>query len=387
MKSQNTSANKTTQVADVLNFKPSDVVRRSISDAELVLEYISEQGIEIDKKLIDTIVQAKEALTTNKWNRQIEEEFWMAYNRLSSAIQPITVDSIKAVVEPKILNPNFFQRLFRIENKTSLAFRSVRLYTIFAIVTMVIMLTLHIYFSIGTVRLTKIQKNDQLINEIENQINDLEMITKGSSETNLSVEFKKDKLYNQLFELNTEKESNIKLLREWLYFIDKILFFKEKNKPEEPVQMPDENTPPLSPQETLTYHIETINEAENYLLVIGYYILPLLYGLLGAMTFVLREMRELIKKLLFTKETNINFALRLILGTIAGVAVGVFWGEITQQQTLKFIQTLGQLLVAFIAGFLVEYVFIFLERSVKVLFDKTFFGKKENNNHNNKQAN
>ncbi len=374
---------KQTLISQKIEYTPTGRVIRAISDAELVLSYIAEHGINVDKNLITTIISAKEAYKLRNWNKEIEEKFWEAYNKLPALIKPITVDSIKAVEEKPIKNPNFFQKILGKKHYVSVAYKSARFYTIFAIITMIIMLILHIYFSIGTVRLNKILKNDKKIAELENQINDLEMISRGSSETNLSVEFKKDKLYNKLFEINTEKESNIKLLNDWLYFIRKILFIKKESKQIKATQTePETPQAPPSPQETLTYHIETINDAENYLLVIGYYILPLLYGLLGAITFVLRELRNMIKNMQFTKETNINFALRLILGTIAGLAVGVFWGEITQQETLKFISTLGQLLVAFIAGYLVEYVFIVLERSVKLVFDKSLLAVKNNKKQN-----
>ena len=86
------------------------------------------------------------------------------------------------------------------------------------------------------------------------------------------------------------------------------------------------------------------------------YILPLLYGLLGSLAYVLRNLPAEIREMLFSKESNINYALRITLGALLGLIVGLFWGE-TSSLSKLFIANLPPLAVAFLAGYSVEFIF------------------------------
>jgi len=123
--------------------------------------------------------------------------------------------------------------------------------------------------------------------------------------------------------------------------------------------------------------IEIIQEAQNYALILGLYVLPLFFGLLGAVAFVLRDLVLQTKKMVFSKESNLNYTLRLILGTLAGLAVGLFWSDIQQQQSFVMITSLSPLIVAFLAGLSVEYVFSGIERLISNFIEKGVNGKKE----------
>jgi hypothetical protein len=357
-------------------FFASDLVKDAITNAEIVLAYTAEAGIDVNISDVEIITKAKELLLQNEWNSQIEIEFWNAYKNLTALIQPVSVDSLRASQETVIKNPNIFQKIFRKKRRETLAYRVVRFYTIFAVITMLLMLVLHIYFSIGTIRLNRIQSADERIKDIESQLDEIELIIGTSS--NLSAQQKQDHLQNELFEVNTEKESNIKLLGEWVAFVQDFFFMSNK----EAKQMPQEQTQagnpappapqnfPASPEATLDKNIEIIQKAQNYVLIIGLYVLPLFYGLLGALTYVLRDLSNQTHKMQYTKESNINHILRLILGTIAGLAVGVFWGDLKQQESFIIIRSLGPLIVAYLSGLTVEYVFTAIEKWIGSVINK-----------------
>jgi len=357
-------------------FKASDLVIDAIKNAELVLYYCAEAGIDVNVKDVEVITDAKRIFSEDNWNRDIEISFWMAYRNLTTLIKPVSVDSLKAAQETAIKNPNFLQRLFNRKNRATLAYRVVRFYTIFAVATMIIMLVMHIYFSIGTVRLNRIKSASEQIVDLESQLDEMELI---SDNTNLSAQQKQDRLINQLFEVNTEKESNIKLLEEWVGVIQNIIVFDKNDEVSETETsdgaIDDVYAGPTAPEETLDSNIQVIQQAQNYVLVIGLYILPLFYGLLGALTFVLRDLSNQTNNMKYTKESNITHILRLILGTIAGLAVGVFWGDLKQQESFIIIRSLGPLIVAYLAGLTVEYIFSAIEKWISSILDKALSKK------------
>lgn len=366
------------------NLYASELVKEALKNAELVLFYITETGINVNQQDVEVITEAKQAMEKDAWNVDLEVEFWISYKNLTASIAPINIDSLKAFRESYIKKPNFFQRLFRKKRNATLSYRTVRFYSIFTIATMIIMLFLHIYFSIGTIRLNRIQASDERISALEKQLNEMDVIISGGS-SNISVQQKYDKLQNELFEVNTEKETNIKLLSKWLENIQKVIgayHGEVSNKSlteQEDVGLNETSVPgpPVAPEKQLNNNIEIIQEAQNFILIIGFYILPLLYGLLGALTYVLRDLSVQTKKMLYSKDSNINHILRIVLGTIAGFAVGVFWGEMKQQQKFIIIQSLGPLLVAYLSGLTVEYVFSAIETWIGSLLQRALNNSKK----------
>lgn len=364
-----------------LKFKASELVLDALKNAELVLFYSTEVGIDIDEKDVETITDAKKVINEDNWTREIEIKFWMSYKNLTKLIKPVTVDSLKASQETVIKTPNFFQRFFKITRQKTLAFKTVRFYTFFAVITMVLMLLLHIYFSIGTIRLNRIQAADERSLSLEDQLDEMELI---SDNTNIGAQQKQDRLLNELYEVNTEKESNIKLLEDWVTFIDNFFFLSKKQQDADAEnfvltgdEIPSPPGIPTAPEEALSANIEIIQQAQNYVLVIGLYILPLFYGLLGALTFVLRDLSKQTTRMKYTKESNITHILRLILGTIAGLAVGVFWGDLKQQESFIIIRSLGPLIVAYLSGLTVEYIFSAIEKWIGSLLERALANKKD----------
>ena len=356
-----------------LPLKPSDVVKESIEEAELLLSYASEKGLELTQEEVEVITEAKRALENNEWNTDIEIRFWMVYRDLARRNYPVTVDSVRAARVTKVKHPNLWQKIFRIKSRNTLAYRTVRFYTVMTIVTLIIMVVLHILFSVGSIRLNQIQKSDERLKQIEKQLEELDMMG-GMDMQNESVEVRREKIMNELYQVNSEKENAIRLLEDWLRFVKKLTFatrgFEARLEQTKKTSNPGYPSPPTIAEKVVDTRIGIIQEAQNYVMVLGWYILPLFYGLLGALAFVLRDLSITTTRMVFTKESNIKHTLRLMLGTIAGLAVGVFWGEIKQQQSFVFVRTLGPLLVAFLAGFTVEYVFALLEVWMRSLFER-----------------
>ncbi len=363
-----------------LPLKPSEMVKESVEEAELLLSYDAERGLEINPEEVWVITEAKRALENNEWNTEIEMKFWMVYRDLARRSYPVTVESVRAAKVTKIKKQTLWQRLLHKTRRDTLASRTVKFYTFLTIITLIFMVALHILFSVGTIRLNRIQMSDEKLKQIDKQLDDLNAIS-GMDINNESIELRKQKLMDDLYEVNSEKENAIRLLEDWLRFIKKLTFseknFERRLAAKTAPAQPGMPVPPTQAEQIVDTRIGIIQEAQNYVMILGWYILPLFYGLLGALAFVLRDLSNSTRRMIFTRESNITHTLRLMLGTIAGLAVGVFWGEIKQQQSFVFVRTLGPLLVAFLSGFMVEYIFAIIEQWMRAVLERAVKGKEK----------
>ena len=92
------------------------------------------------------------------------------------------------------------------------------------------------------------------------------------------------------------------------------------------------------------------------------YVVPLLYGLLGALAYVLREIAKEVRAVTFSNASIIRYNLRLSLGLLAGITVGFLvspdaaQGAVQEAQPIPTLATLGPMALAFLAGYSVELV-------------------------------
>ena len=84
--------------------------------------------------------------------------------------------------------------------------------------------------------------------------------------------------------------------------------------------------------------------------VVSGYMLPVLMGLLGSMTYVLRrDLRSVGDRLLTPRDLR-EYIVRLVLGTVFGVAIGLFTsasGNAAEQVTVNSASSLGAPALAF----------------------------------------
>jgi hypothetical protein len=109
--------------------------------------------------------------------------------------------------------------------------------------------------------------------------------------------------------------------------------------------------------------------------ILGNYLLPVLYGWLGALGFVLRRLnRQLADCLLTPRDLRANH-IRIILGTVTGACIGLFVNSSTGAATLTGIGgaavTLSASGIAFLAGYGVEGVFRMLDALINHVFTPT----------------
>jgi hypothetical protein len=101
--------------------------------------------------------------------------------------------------------------------------------------------------------------------------------------------------------------------------------------------------------------------ASRFLEVLQQYVLPLLYGWLGAMAYVLRTLGQQARARLYSVENQTDFNLRVWLGIVAGLAIGWFSRGDTEATAVGSISALA---LAFVAGYSVDLLFTAMDRIV-----------------------
>jgi hypothetical protein len=109
----------------------------------------------------------------------------------------------------------------------------------------------------------------------------------------------------------------------------------------------------------LKVEISLLN-SKSTLDILSQYVLPLLYGLLGSLAYILRTLSSEIQNVTFTRGSEIRYSLRWPLGMLGGVTVGLFFDP-ANLTGLAAITPLG---LAFLAGYGVELLFTGLDRLV-----------------------
>ncbi len=95
------------------------------------------------------------------------------------------------------------------------------------------------------------------------------------------------------------------------------------------------------------------------------YILPILYGLLGAGTYVLRSLSRKIKDVTYSEVTGIQHLLSISLGALAGIMVGWF-SFLIDTGTTTFLGSVSPLAIAFLVGYNIEPFFSRIDAAMKM---------------------
>jgi hypothetical protein len=350
---------------DIKNQKmeSTELLRASLEDSERLLAHAAEYGIKISEKHIKAIVDAKAKEQNDSWTQQDEIDLWIAFQTISKAVYPVTIDSIRASSTPLGAPSGWLSYLFRIKKRRSLVRKSVRWYSGFALVSMLVMLSLQIYSLQGTKYLANLENGNSRTMEIEDRLHQLVLITSADR----SIMMEQEALMTEMDEKTQEIESNIELLNNWLKFTYNI-WSKTTREVHQAVQekreiesrVSDNGPPAFEAPDNTTQNIVIIQQSKSLLIILNQYILPLMYGLLGGFAFVLRSLANETKSMTYTAVSNIKYALRIHLGALAGLVVGFLWGDIASG-SIGVANSFSPLAVAFIAGYSVEFMFRLLD--------------------------
>ena len=359
---------------------PNRTFREAVREAQLLLYFASRQGIVVKDTIVAKTLAAtyigKEETRGGKSTKQIEKEFWLAFRILAETVNPVTIESIMATHDRRAIGKGI---LWLIAYKRPLARWSVLLYSFFAIVTLAAVISLHIYWVVG---ISMIEETTKLDTEIEMIVNTMIERRNHLESTDLTFpNYYNDNTFMSLQEKLSKNalwsEGAHENLAKWIGILERLaVIFGISSAAEENQQLraelrenPNEYLEKYR-NEYLKQNKTNITAAEFIVHALSTFIVPLLYGLLGAFAYVLREMAMEVRAFTFSHASRIRYNLRLALGLLAGIAVGflispdVVPGEDrTTQPALPFV-TIGPMALAFVAGYSVELVFALMDKIV-----------------------
>jgi hypothetical protein len=316
-------------------------LHESVEDAQLLLAYAAKNGIAVDDTTINTVVAIGNKIGEGTVSDQEEVAFWSALETLAAKISPVTVLSLHATMDVRATNaPGFLARFFgRRLSQWSVARRAVLWYTCLAIFSLGLLLVVQIYWLFGLSITGDIADAKAAYDKVT-----VAMVTAKPEE--------QSKLDDQRNNLDLENRSDYKLLERW-------------GTPWERDCDSSKESCNCSSRDAGAYQacmdISRESTAKVVLSILQRYILPLLYGLLGASVYILRTLSSQIRARTYTEASNIDFRIRLYLGTLGGMVSAWF---INPEVAGGLVKTLSPFAIAFLAGYSIELLFAMMDKII-----------------------
>lgn len=332
---------------------PEDV-RAALANAILARSFALERGQNVGDDVITTLAETRFEADQNSWTADKETAFWKCYLQLNSVLNPITIETVKAIrpeTRKRTLMSSVTDRLgLRIFRSASPATIATRQYRVWGFVALVLVLFLQVYYAMGS----------SLLSDYDNlaQIAASDPSILVEKEQALPASLNEQKAAGSAGGQVIARTDNRLLAKPELIPINLTLAAK-LNTIERLNQLnliwltlaPDVSDPRY--KEVLSYgYLKLALDS------IATYFLPLLYGLLGACAYIIRAVSVEIQQVRYSQETHTRFELRLFLGALAGLSVVWFVKPDDLQITIPTVA------LAFLAGYSVELVFVAMDRLV-----------------------
>jgi len=377
--------------------KPEDkiqnqLVLQGVKKAQMLLAYGAEQGgLPIEKKDIQVFTNFKQSVMLGEWTAEEEADFWEAYSNIAKALGNVKAKEIEAITtsdKPQ----GWLERTLNL--RTSPAQRVANAYTIAALFFVVIMLIVQVYSLVGNNFLNKALDIQKEIVEQKKTRSELETsVTQNGGKVHFTfsnrikedngftdtlnnpqkqqiveAKFKLKELNYDLWVSNMELITTCFSLNDWLIskvdISDLTRLYNEKDSVQKKYGFYKE-TLYMKPEEAFVEQIDAVQHvltaAKSPLDVMNLYILPLLYGLIGAFAYVLRNFTEQLESIDYSRDSNIKFLLRLFLGALVGLTVRMFFDTNDTSGLAMY----SPLAISFICGYSVEFFFAMVDSIIK----------------------
>jgi hypothetical protein len=338
---------------------PTETEIVALGQSGPLIRYACENIPNLDPDLSLALAEAVEAQKLNQWTPRTSQRFWGAFNILCEKIKPVTMDCLTA--HHKNIPTRRLFRFWEKPIKESLGEQNSRTY----LNCLIFLLILIVPFQLLVWVYSNLSKDlDQKSNALSIASSELSVKCQTLDKHQLSANDGKTQYVwtpettaeydsvlvaeNDLLEQSSKLSESTQLLNQWLFKranataitgdADQNDWFKKC------INIID--TANASKQgET-----KAIEQANLYSSILLQFLLPILLGLIGALAYVLRNTSDQIKNTTFSTTSPIRNWVRVMLGALMGVVIGLF-GELSSQISLP------PLAMAFLAGYGVEAVF------------------------------
>lgn len=326
---------------------PSAALRNAIDEADYLLKHVAERKGMPPADLVDAIESARAACESGSIDARQENAFWNVYSQLSKRASPTTVESLRFITNMK-------------DRKTPMgrALRWLRRYT--AVVFVVLMAT-QIYWTVVSSLVSDVDRMNTEIRSIVQSSRYVNASDEERPKTDLAIRL--EQLIRQAWgvyeNLYCVVPSSIGVSCQWMRGGDtrrteilSILGIYEAYDKTMAAAMVNDSRDFIE------------QNARLMLQIISTYFLPLLYGTLGAAVYVLRRFIAQLERLTFTEASYRRYRIRLMLGAIFGLAIGVMC---TTPQSTTLFGSYSPFFLSFLAGYSVEGVFSALDSAIRSL--------------------
>lgn len=332
-------------------------ITKIIDDGQRLIAFIAKDGdAELDPDVTRIIIDAKYKIADGQWTSEDEDEFLINYDKLAKIVYPVTVESLNSVIP-------MYKGKKRLKTKAENSVTAYRRYTMCALI---ILLSFQVYWLCG----------HELRGNLITIMSDRESLRAELED--MAAEDKDRAAQETKIEVNDQKlDANYKLLLLWnqvwsfgFEFSDTMpRYLQARYESEKENINPNSKNSRFALQQlelSKTLHqvrmvlFENTLSANFILTTLQGYLLPLLYGLLGALIFVLRSLMNEVKAMTYTQNSEIKYRLRLTLGSLGGMIVGWF----LKPDEANAIASLSPMALAFLMGYNVDLLFSIMDKAV-----------------------
>lgn len=389
--------------------KPIGELEYALEDVDLLIAYLSKTGKTVPKESVAKLVEAKHRKPVSAWTAEQEADFWFTFNEIMQLIRPVTMASLKAFA----VNLDYAYSLNKNSRKGKLQ-KTIFRYGTLAFVVVFTIVILHTYHFVGNDVLKKSQELFEERNKVREELEKKKISATKTAENaetgrSLSATLWQDEEYQLLLErertLDQEFDANRTLLFQWNMIwrlgkdmVPELSMYDEHRYAARVEELTREKSllesrlanVQQSEADSLQKNLidkdrelrETLNEVNLHksrdlffrsglsamfvLNLLHDYLLPMLYGCLGAFAMVLRVICNSIKSETFSGSYALDYNLRITLGAVSGMASGLFIGDSTLLNGGGF----SMMLIAFIVGYNVDVLFTLIDNVASRLAPK-----------------
>ena len=328
--------------------------------AQKIMAFAIERGIEMKPEDVQPVNAAIRAFGTSDWNSQIEDDFYAAYGRLSAGLGDVSSESIewsrtngnRATLWMAGLGALVLLCLLYIQYRVIYLYDSSTNYT-------------QTYAALNKAQsdLDTIYIKLRLLEEAPaTAVTGTSEIPESESE----LRGEGNRLEAEISRLKNRLTAQYLILSEWVSNIE------GDPAPKKPGWFSSDQDEAdyeaalaawRQKQEELKPHEQAygIQQAESQLRLLNNYILPAIYGVLGTIAFILRQISIRLQAQSLRLSTIMNYLVRLPLGALSGIAIGLL---LRPEEGAEGLAALQPLALAFVAGYSVELVFTAMDRLV-----------------------
>jgi hypothetical protein len=337
---------------------------KALDDASLLIKYAAESPKTLPDKITTPIAEAWKAREDNAWSPDVSSKFWTAYSALCDLLKPVTLETIGANQPTKSRRWFFFGDYVERTRAQRTASRY-WLLLLFLLVTAVIF-----GFVVSTSTKMSDDSKDFIARGNTTALEAAALIATIKSELDKITPPVVDSLQLSLDDsrIGADTKSKINSLREKLqdlYYaadmtnervngITATLSFLTINRP---YQTGDLSRLPIledgygNIQDYYRTRRAVSTWQQSVFILNSFYnaLVPMLFGAIGACTYVLRLISDQIRETSFSATSPVRHSVRVLVGALSGFAVGL-GGIVTSAG-------LSAAALAFVSGYAVEPVF------------------------------